>query len=390
MWALAVGKAALPMASELFAHAPPQRALLMCPPQHAADARVALGAGIRVLACDHPLPTRRNLWAARQVRQFVRDVPARARLVVLLSGGASAHLCLPAPRTTLMDVRALQHALQRRGADISDLNCVRKHTELLKGGRMVSACAARAIDVLVLSDVLGDPLDVIASGPCAPDPTTHADALRVLARHDCLRVAPRLVAHLRAGAAGRLPDTPKRSSDIARRCVRHHVLASNRGVVDAVASHLRAAGMPVAHVLHAQTGHAQVVAQHLLSRLRDAPLGSAIVLGGEWTVHATGTTGVGGPSQELALACVEGLASLSPDAWVLALSTDGIDGPTDAAGALVSAAHLGMARAQGIDLAQALDQHDSTQALARLGALLRTGPTGTNLNHVVVAYRGGA
>lgn len=347
--------------------------------------------------CDHPFPTPANMVAARSVEAWMHACPASATLLALISGGASAYLCSPAHGVTLEDVVAITRALQRAGATIRELNTVRKHVETLKGGRLAQACNAGNIEALVMSDVLGDPLDVIASGPLSPDPTTFRDALSVLDRFGLRRVARSITAHLEAGARGEHPETPKRESDLGR-AVAITIVASNTLVVDDVVAVLRDAGVASVQARERVQGEARDVARELVAQARalrdrgnDAGEGfplAACVFGGEWTVtvdaHGSHASGVGGPSQELALAALLGLAP-SDRVGVATLSTDGVDGPTDAAGALVMPEHLEKASRLGVDLRAALARHDSHRALDALGVLHRTGPTGTNLNHVAVA-----
>jgi hydroxypyruvate reductase len=403
---LAMGKAALPMLLETLESLEAQRAahaLAMLPPEHAPRLRDALSRRgstappCDIYPCDHPFPTPRNLLASRAAESWLREIPQSHTLVALNSGGASAYLCSPAPGVTLDDLIAITRALQRVGATIRDLNTVRKHIETLKGGRLAQATGANCIHALIMSDVLADPLDVIASGPFAPDPTTFADALDVLDRFALRTIAPSVTAFLEAGARGAHPETPKHPADLAR-TVTSTIVASNALVVRDAAAALRGAGL--AHVL-TQTqvqGEARDVAAALLRDVRHAhaqlraPV--AFIYGGEWTVTVEPPsasspatpppTGLGGPSQELALAVLT-LMHLSERIAVATLSTDGIDGPTDAAGAQVLPEHATRAHALGLNLHDALSRHDSHRALDSLGALHRTGPTATNLNHLALA-----
>jgi hydroxypyruvate reductase len=269
---------------------------------------------------------------------------------------------------------------------------VRKHCELLKGGRLTAWCGAGQIRALVLSDVIGDPLDVISSGPFVPDPTTFADALGVLDRHAASPEAPRVREFLLRGARGEFPETPKPGDPTMNR-VRSEIVGSNSLVVDAVRASLIGVGAEPVRVLRALAGEVSEVAARLaqeareISRTRLPGSSAALVVGGEWTVNAAGSKGVGGPSQELALALACRL-SLERKWAAMAYSTDGIDGPTDAAGAIVTEATLADASAIGLDARAALTEHDSHGYFMELDGRgaehLRTGPTGTNLNHIAV------
>lgn len=392
---LAIGKASLEMAEQAVqilgarirsgvVTCVPQRLDRLDPAAHArfADARTTL------LPADHPLPTDRNVHAARAVRDFVQSLAPTDHLLVLLSGGGSAHLALPADGLTLDALRDCTRRLQRAGRDIRELNCVRKHCEQLKGGRLAAHCAAAAITVLVLSDVLGDPLDVISSGPFAPDPTTFAQALNILDQSIGRASVPSITNHLESGACGVLPETPKPGDPVFDR-VHTTVIGSNDRVLDALAAHARSVGAPVATVLRAIEVEARDLAATIARRARSMQPSEILLVGGEWTVHAGETRGTGGPSQELALALAIELAGTPFQALVY--STDGIDGPTDAAGAIVHGQTIAQARTQALDAARSLAAHDSHGFFSRLpaqaGELIRTGPTGTNLNHVAVILR---
>lgn len=359
-------------------------------PQRCADLRDH----IRVLPADHPLPTERNVAAAREVVRLVNGLGAAESLVFLLSGGASAMLTLPAVGLGLDDLRTVSDALMKAGAPISELNCVRKHCEALKGGGLARLATARGATVvsLILSDVVGDDVGVIGSGPTAPDETTYADALRVLESRRVLDAAPRAAAHLRRGAAGEIEETVK-PGDACLARVRNVIVGNNAMAVDAAATELAQRGYNVVESRTRIEGEAADAGRALAARLRElaasAPGGPcAVVWGGETTVSVRGASGVGGRNQELALAAAIALDGL-PRVGVLSLATDGVDGPTHAAGAVVTGETLPGARRAGLDAVEFLSRHDSHSFFARHdggSGLLRTGPTGTNVNDVVVGW----
>lgn len=352
---------------------------------------------IAVYPADHPLPTERNVQAARMVaavvEMFAQTHGASGTLVALISGGGSAHLTLPAGSLTLADLRAVNTALQRAGAPIQDLNAVRKHTEALKGGRLACLAAPARTEAYIVSDVLGDPLDSIASGPLAPDPSTYVMALAVLERFGVTAAAPAVTEHIRQGIAGKHDETPK-PGDAVFAPVSSTIIANNEVAVAAAVNELERLGF---QVVGTQTGVAgspadagRLLATHAAA-MATRPGGAAFVMGGETTVQVGSSHGRGGPSQEMALACaleLERLASGVPGRGlpgrvaVVTFSTDGVDGPTDAAGATVSTETCRQMRAAGVDPVAALENHDSHTALDRVDALIRTGPTGTNVNHV--------
>jgi hydroxypyruvate reductase len=386
---LSVGKASVPMALEALERSGKmgprlRQGLVTSPPEQASSWR-ARDWPIRVLACDHPFPTARNVDAAGEAANLVRSARTSDTLIVLISGGGSAHLTLPAAGLSVDDLAAVTRLLQRAGATISDLNCVRKHCEQLKGGRLAALSGAGHLVSYILSDVLGDKLDVISSGPTAPDPTTYSRALEVLARFGLRESVPAVTVHLQRGAAGEIDETPK-PGDPAFARVTNTIIASNRIVVDAVADAARSLGFVIAGVEQAVEGEAADVGRALAAKAAALAPGSCWVLGGETTVTVGERAGVGGPSQELALAAAAALDG-APGVAMLTFSTDGRDGPTDAAGALVTGQTCTQARALGLDTAKALGDHDSHTLLDTLGALMRVPPTGTNLNHFAVLLR---
>jgi glycerate-2-kinase len=336
----------------------------------------------------HPLPDRGGLVAARAVERCVaegREREGAEGFLVLLSGGASALLPAPTDDVALADKVRVTELLLAAGAPIGELNAVRKHLSRLKGGGLARGLGGRTALVLVVSDVIGDDLSVIASGPLYPDATTFRAAEEVLVRRGVYeRTPPSVRRRLRRGVRGELQETPK-PGDPAFDAIRHRVVASNAGSVAAVAS--AASGRRFAVVVDPQpvSGEARELAERLLAAA--APEVGAVdwarVSGGETTVTVRGD-GRGGRNQELALAFALAVerdpAKLAGRAWcLLSAATDGVDGPTDAAGALVDALSLARCRSTGVDPVQALARNDSYSALAASGDLLRTGPTGTNV-----------
>lgn len=327
----------------------------------------------------HPVPDARSQCAAREAIHLVQTAQREDVLVVLLSGGASSLLSDPAPGLTLADVAGTTTALLAAGVDIEGLNAVRKHLSAVAGGRLARRAACGRIEVLAISDVPGDRLDVIGSGPLAPDPTTYADALDVLDEAGLRDRVPAAVrAHLEAGARGEVEETPKPGDpDLAR--VRTTVLASNRSALEAVRAAVEREGRRAVVLEGGLRGEAREAGRRLAA-LAGSLAGSrpvCLVAGGETTVHVRGG-GRGGRSQELALAAaleLEGRAG----AAILAAGTDGTDGPTDAAGAYADGETVARGRARGVDAQAALADNDAYTFFAAEGGLFRTGPTGTNV-----------
>ncbi len=357
------------------------RALVVCPPGDARDLE-RLNKRVQVLPADHPLPTVRNVHAGEEVLRFVSHVRADERLLALISGGGSAMLCVPREPLVLEDVVRVTDDLLRSGATIGQVNCVRKHLELLKGGQLARACEG-SVSAFVLSDVLGDRLDVIASGPFAPDPTSFADALEVIERRGLKARHGAVVRLLERGIAGLEPETPGPGDEVFDR-VEHVVIAKNASAVAAAGESLRKLGFEVVEERTGVEGEAGEVGKRLGALVRGLGASEAIVWGGETTVTVGDSPGKGGRNQELALAAAIEIDGAC-ETGVLSLATDGVDGPTDAAGGVVDGESVQAMRAAGVDPVAALAAHNSKHALEACGGLLVTGPSGTNVNDVMVA-----
>jgi len=332
---------------------------------------------------SHPLPNQHSLRAGRRVRSFLQSLPPEQTLVVLLSGGASAQVVLPRADLLVSDIAEISRRLMRAGAPIEDLNMVRRHVDLLKGGGLAQLHPG-PIRAFILSDVVGDPLHVIGSGPTTHDPTTFADALDVLTRHRLLTAVPTITRFFRRGMAGSGFETPKRS--LGPRII-NTVIGNNRGLIASVAAHLRGRGVYVAASRPNTIGAASDVGRSA-ARSAIAMAGggnpSCVIWGGEWTVTVGRQRGKGGPSQEAALAAAIELDGV-PDVAVWTFSTDGRDGPTDFCGGLVDGTTAQRIRAKGLNPVELLRTHSSSKALAAAGAIEAAGPTETNLNHIAIA-----
>ena len=343
---------------------------------------------IRLLEASHPVPDESSVRAAFEVLGLASGLDERTLVFVLVSGGGSSLLCAPAEGVTLADKAAATRLLLRSGATIQEMNAIRKHLSAIKGGRLAAALYPATIVSLVVSDVVGDDLDTIASGPTVPDPSTWADALAASRRRGVEAVLPRSVSDLlRRGAEGELPDTPKRG-DRAFAKARTFLIGTNRIALAAAEAKARELGYESLVLTSRLTGESREAAQVLLGIGKDIsdsgfPLRTpaCLLVGGETTVTLRGE-GRGGRNQEMALAFLAGIARSPSNAerlLLLAASTDGGDGPTDAAGAFASAAILERASAAGLDVDDYLGRNDSYSFFDRLGALLRTGPTNTNV-----------
>lgn len=378
---VAAGKAADRMtAAAVEALGPAVRAGLVVGPAPAHTAVPPFGPHFVRLAAGHPTPTAGSARAAAAVIALADALGPDDVLLVLLSGGASALLTLPPPPVGIGEVAAVTRLLLDAGADIAALNCVRKHLDSLKGGRLAARAWPAHVVTLVLSDVTGNALDVVGSGPTVPDPTTTADARSVLQRCGAWDAAPAAVRdHLATDAA----ETPKPGDPRLGRSAAH-VIGDMWHAAQGAAAAARDLGYDTRVVAAPLSGEARDtgarIAREALALASRGP--AALVYAGETTVTVTGN-GRGGRSQELALAAAIVLDGHSGVA-VAAVGTDGIDGPTDAAGAVADGTTLERARALGLDAAAALRRNDSHSFWHATGDLVVTGPTGTNVADLVV------
>lgn len=338
---------------------------------------------------DHPLPTARNAHHAKALLRFIAETHP-APIVVLLSGGASALLSLPDHGLTIDDVAGLTRDMLCGGMTIDEINTVRRHMERLKGGRLALAAYPRPVHVLVLSDVIGNCLEAIGSGPCAADPTTYADALEVLTRRGLMHAHPRVADVLQEGVRGEREETPK-PGDPRLSGVRHEIVGDNALAVRTAGEAAQRLRFHIVRAASGVAGEASEVGERLAREIAGVPREHApacIILGGETTVTVGAATGVGGRNQEVALAAAMALESLrGSEVAIAAFATDGVDGATRAAGAVVTGRTCEEARGLGLDPAESLAQHDSGAFFERLGAALVTGPTGTNVNDLAIALR---
>jgi hydroxypyruvate reductase len=341
---------------------------------------------IRLLEAGHPVPDARGQAAALTLLERARDAGPDDLVICLISGGGSALTPAPAPPITLEEKQVVTRLLLAAGATIGELNAVRKHLSLVKGGQLARAVAPARLLVLALSDVIGDPLDVIASGMTAPDPTTFADAIRVITQRGVGdRVPGSVRARLEAGRRGEIEETPKAGDPIFMR-VTNLVIGNNALIVDAAAAAANALGYRP-HVLTRDVqGEARDVGRDLVTRGRLLVPPAALIAGGETTVTVVGE-GRGGRCQEVALAAALAIRA-SDEMTMMAAGTDGTDGPTDAAGAIVDSGTVARAQAVGLDAECALARNDSYALLAASEDLLRSGPTNTNLLDLYVVLHG--
>ncbi|GAB4247180.1 MAG: glycerate kinase [Acidobacteriota bacterium] len=350
---------------------------------------------IQVREASHPVPDEAGRRAAEEILAAAAKADADDLVLVLLSGGGSALMPLPAPGVSLEEKQEATRILLGCGASIHEINTVRKHLSRIKGGRLAAAAAPARVIALILSDVIGDDLDVIASGPTVPDPTTFRDCLAIVRKYRLeAKLPPTVLRHLREGEAGAIPETPKQDHPAFRR-VLNVIVGSNAAAVAAAEQSARRLGYRTLVLSTLVEGEAREVGRvyaAILKEIRKSgrPLDppACLLAGGEPTVTLRGV-GKGGRNQELALA-----AAVALDGWkavgLLSAGTDGTDGPTDAAGAWADGTTAHRAAAAGLDPSRHLDNNDAYPFFQALGDLLITGPTLTNVMdlHVLLAADG--
>ena len=417
---VSIGKAAVPMADALIDVLDEDltAGVLVTKYAHAAGFRPA--AKIQIVEAGHPVPDENSIAGGRAIEDMLRDATERDVLLCAISGGGSALATLPVDGVSLADLQATTDALLRCGASVHELSAVRKRLDRIKGGGLARMSRGANTVTLLLSDVIGDDLSVIASGPTAPDPTTFEDAWRVVERFDLSAKLPGAVrAHLESGLRGDVPDAPKPGEASFDR-VLNLIVASNRVAAEAAEQVVRSLGFNTLLLSTFVQGEAREVgkiaaalAREIAARDRPVARPACVIWGGETTVTVRGG-GVGGRNQELALAAAFGIDGLG-ETWIAALASDGGDGPTDAAGALVTGATLARARAARIDAEKYLAENDSYNFFKTLSAsasvpsaplrgssrdashdashgasyghdLIITGPTGTNVNDILFLF----
>ncbi|MBU0512973.1 MAG: DUF4147 domain-containing protein [Chloroflexi bacterium] len=370
---------------------------------------------ISIFPASHPVPDERSVAGAQKIIDLLSTTTANDLVICLISGGGSALLTSPVAGISLTDLQSLTSALLACGATINEINTLRKHLSRVKGGQLARWIAPARSATLILSDVVGDPLDVVASGPTVPDSSTYADALAVVDKYNLgAQIPPAIMTHLQSGANGNIPETPKPGDPVFKRA-ENSIIGNNLQAAQAAIEQAKAEGFNTLLLTTSLQGEARAAGRMLAAVARQIaatgdpiPRPACIVAGGETTVTLSlphpqplsqgergvflplplgapfgddkgrGEGGLGGRNQELALAAVSELAGL-PDVMLIALATDGDDGPTDAAGAVVTGETLARARELGLDPAEFLARNDSYHFFEPLGDLLKPGPTQTNV-----------
>jgi hydroxypyruvate reductase len=346
---------------------------------------------VSVREAGHPIPDAAGVAGAQNMIGLLRDLTPDDLVLCLISGGGSALLTLPVAGVSLDDLQTLTGLLLRSGAPIPAINAARKHLSQIAGGQLARQVYPAQVVALILSDVVGSPLDVIASGPTVPDTTTFADAWAVLEQYGIVDSAPESIrAHLRRGLSGAIPETPK-PGDPALAQAQNVIVADNARAAQAAIERAQALGFNTLLLSTFVEGEAREVARVLAALAKeiaayDRPVArpACVILGGETTVTVRGE-GKGGRNQELALAAalaIQGMESVI----ISSLATDGSDGPTDAAGGIVDGTTIKRGERLGLSARAALDRNDAYVYLQHTGDLLITGPTNTNVNDLMGVF----
>ena len=381
VFGLGIGKAAIPMMDALAERTQLSGALAITKFASSLSRKF-----YPVIESGHPVPDARSLNAGERVLEFVSSLQADDTLVCLISGGGSALMTLPYQGITLDDMQAMTRALLASGARIDEINTIRRSLDRVKGGGLARATKARVIS-LILSDVIGNPLEAIASGPTAPDPTTPEDALAILKKYDIAKIVSKsIIQTLEAGSL--LPNLQQQAIDLQN--VQNIIIGDNRLAAHAAAQQAQLEGFRAEVLTNDLQGEARDVGVMLAGTLRAETSKDVhpfcLIAGGETTVTIKGE-GKGGRNQELALSAVKELAGLE-NIMLISLGTDGDDGPTDAAGAVVTGNSAQRAASLGLEAADYLARNDAYSFFDVLGDLLKTGPTGTNVNDLIFLIQG--
>ena len=344
---------------------------------------------IKLHEASHPIPDETGVEGTRRILEIAEKAGENDLVICLISGGGSSLMPLPRDDISIVDKKKITEALLKCGATINEINTVRKHISDFKGGWLAKKAYPATVLNLILSDVIGDPLDFIASGPTVPDSTTFHEAVKILKKYELWNTVPESIRKvLSDGEKGLIPETPKADDQVFKK-VFTVVVGNNRFASLAACESLRSNGLNTLLLTSTLEGEARHVGTVLASIAREISISqnpvskpAGIVAGGETTVTVKGK-GLGGRNQEIALSAALKLEGMN-GVVLASLSTDGVDGPTDAAGAIVDGKTLERAANKGLNPEEFLAENNSYNFFSELGDLIFTGPTGTNVNDVSV------
>ncbi len=396
---ISFGKAAFAMAKALTDAVPEliTKGIVITKYGHVQDG--GLPGNVEIFEAGHPVPDEKGYVATERVMEMLKEKDKQTLVICLVSGGGSALLVAPPDGISLREKQVATDLLLKAGANINELNTVRKHISTVKGGRLAELAYPSKVISLILSDVIGDPLDVIASGPTSPDESSYHDALRIIEKYGLKeRIPDRALNRLERGAEGEEKETPKPGHPVFER-VENIIIGSNKKATEAAAKKAREEGFDTALLSSEIEGEAREVAGWLAGKAMEIRktkdhrpktidqkskdrIGVCLISGGETTVTVKGN-GIGGRNTELALAFameIEGIEGIT----LLSAGTDGTDGPTDAAGAVVDGGTIKRAREKGLDPVVYLANNDSYTFFKQTGELFITGSTGTNVMDIQI------
>lgn len=392
IYLVAVGKASVPMAGALVNVLEDKltRGIVLAKDGHILNT-VDYPANVKVYTAAHPIPDERAVLATQQITSLLEQAGNDDLVFLLVSGGGSALLTAPAEGIKLHDIQQLTDVLLDSGATINELNTLRKHIDRAKGGGLARVAYPARLISLILSDVVGDPIDVIASGPATPDPTTFFQCRQIIDKYGiATRIPKRIINLLSAGLAGKIIETPKQGDPIFQR-VNNFIIGNNLLAAEAACTWAQQAGFNSLLLTTHLQGEARQAGQFISAiskqiAVQNQPIKrpACIVIGGETTVTINGD-GLGGRNQELALGAVRPCAGLK-DIAIIALASDGEDGPTDAAGAVVTGSSFAEATELGLAPTDYLQRNDAYHFFKALGDLIITGPTNTNVNDLTFIF----
>lgn len=384
---VSIGKAALSMAEAAF-HRLGNRidgGVVVC--KHNPMELVHLGK-MEVVIGSHPVPDERSVIAAKKISNCVGGLSEHDILILLISGGGSALVCLPAEGVTLNDIQAVTSGLLKTGATINEMNAVRKHLDLIKGGGLAKMTSPAQVAALVISDVVNNPLDVIASGPAFPDPTTFDESRQILSKYFTTDDIPdSILNRFEKGSRGEIQETLKIGDDVLER-IHHIIIASNFVSAQSAFQAAQQEGFDTELLTYELTGEANAAGVWLAEMLAAKKVQQKPycgIAGGETTVTISGN-GLGGRNLETALSSVRTMNTIS-NGLLITLATDGEDGPTNAAGAIVSAGTLQRGLEIGFTPEDFLANNDSYRYFENVGGLIITGPSGTNVNDLNFIFK---
>lgn len=381
LFVIGAGKASAPMAAAIEDLVGDRitRGIVNVKYEHLADLKK-----VKLIEAGHPVPDENGEKGSQAILSLANDANKDDLVLCLMSGGGSALLPLAAEGLTLNDKQETIKVLLACGATIHEINAIRKHTSHIKGGRLARAAYPATLISLILSDVVGDDLDVIASGPTVPDSSTFVDCMKIFKKYNILNKLPdTVVRHIEAGISGKVDETPK-SGDPVFDNVNNVIVGSNFEAVAAAGKKAKSLGynmLVLSSMIEGETKHVAhvhgAIAREIIKTGNPIPPPACILSGGETTVTITGK-GLGGRCQEFALAAALDISG-NENIVVLSAGTDGTDGPTDAAGAIVDSDSIANAEKMGLDPRQYLSNNDSYHFFKALGDLFITGPTNTNV-----------